>query len=309
MIRLLHVGNFTYGKPSAEEEISNAFKRQGWEVIDFKANEVREGEKNIKDEAPYDYALFGKSHLISGVRYSEARKYGAKKIFCWYADCTNEPITIPTNLAAIKNSDLFFGKCRIHNFPNFIWLPHDFAQSWCKSYNSEKLFDWGFIGSFPFWDAKAFRIELISYLFKNWGNINYSINGTHYKKWWGLGAHPSRAKPLILNDKFAKRVSEIKVNISVESIDTFHNGFWSDRICWIMACGGFALVQARPGMKEHFKDYVEYFTTKEECLEKTKYWSEHDEERKERAKKGMEFVLKNHTVDNRVKELIKYYES
>ena len=50
---------------------------------------------------------------------------------------------------------------------------------------------------------------------------------------------------------------------------------------------------------------VEVFSSKEELLDKTAWYLEHEEERKKIAERGLERVLKEHTWEARIASLIK----
>ena len=74
------------------------------------------------------------------------------------------------------------------------------------------------------------------------------------------------------------------------------------RVFEIVLCGCLPIVEYR---KDNPKWAVQ-FKTKEEFMEKVKYWLANDEEREKRVELARKDTLKNHTYDNRMKKLIKH---
>lgn len=62
------------------------------------------------------------------------------------------------------------------------------------------------------------------------------------------------------------------------------------KVMQFLACGTFALLDNSKEIQGIVsKDYVDYFGTKEECLEKCIYWIKHEKEREEKALKGWQW--------------------
>lgn len=82
--------------------------------------------------------------------------------------------------------------------------------------------------------------------------------------------------------------SKINLNISLRSI---HSGI-PLRVLDIMACGGFVLSNWQPEIAEYFIEGKEIvmFDSLEDCLDKTTYYLEHEEERKQIAYCGQKKV-------------------
>jgi spore maturation protein CgeB len=97
--------------------------------------------------------------------------------------------------------------------------------------------------------------------------------------------------------------SRINLNITMRSISS---GL-SQRVFDICACGGFLMCNYQEELPELFEpgEEVEVFSSKEELLDKTAWYLEHEEERKKIAERGLERVLKEHTWDMRIASLIK----
>lgn len=82
--------------------------------------------------------------------------------------------------------------------------------------------------------------------------------------------------------------SKINLNITLRSI---HSGI-PLRVLDIMACGGFVLTNWQPEIAECFAEGVEIVTfgSLEECLDKVRYYLEHEEERRRIVAAGQEKV-------------------
>lgn len=75
----------------------------------------------------------------------------------------------------------------------------------------------------------------------------------------------------------------------------------------VSACGGFLLTGDADNLREYFVDGKEIviFKNKDDLADKCKYYLEHEEERKTIAKAGLERTLRDHTYEQRFKEIFK----
>lgn len=73
-----------------------------------------------------------------------------------------------------------------------------------------------------------------------------------------------------------------------------------------MGCKTLLITNETENLKINFNidKHMIIYKTKDELLDKIKYYVANDEERKKIELEGYEHVLSNHTYDNRVKELI-----
>lgn len=104
--------------------------------------------------------------------------------------------------------------------------------------------------------------------------------------------------PIIFNQ------SKINLNITSKSIKT---GI-SQRVFDVLACKGFLISNYQEELFEYFtpgKD-LEIFSSVEELNDKIKYYLEHDNERFAIANHGYDTVLKHHSVEMRVKDILNY---
>lgn len=119
---------------------------------------------------------------------------------------------------------------------------------------------------------------------------------------WGL----NHVMAQMFGNQFNVWVGQTSINLSLEW--KISEGYWSNRIARYMCAGGFVLSYYTKGMENTFKDYIEYFTTVDECVEKIHYWLAHDKERKEKAERGYQYANENLRGINRVRELMTYLE-
>ena len=96
--------------------------------------------------------------------------------------------------------------------------------------------------------------------------------------------------------------SKINLNITLRSIRT---GI-PLRIMDILGCGGFLLTNYQAEMEEYFvpdEDFV-YYWDYDDLLSKTEYYLSHEKERKEIAENGQRKVLEQHTLENKITEML-----
>ena len=96
--------------------------------------------------------------------------------------------------------------------------------------------------------------------------------------------------------------SKINLNMTAKSI---RSGI-PLRVWDILGCGGFCLSNYQPEIPEYFTigDEIETYGSKEELLEKTAYYLEHENRRKEIAQAGLEKVKKEHTFLIRLAQMM-----
>lgn len=97
--------------------------------------------------------------------------------------------------------------------------------------------------------------------------------------------------------------SKINLNITLRSIKT---GI-PLRAMDIMGCGGFLCTNYQEEMFQYFvpdEDFV-YYSDYEDLLAKTDYYLSHEKERKEIAENGQKKVFAEHTLSNRIEQIMK----
>jgi hypothetical protein len=119
----------------------------------------------------------------------------------------------------------------------------------------------------------------------------------------------SRVK--VFNNKFGKDFADLCKSAKIVMIPRypFDDFFWSDRIYNVLACGGFPVCQRSYGLDEqglvegkHYMAYnsePELVTTLKMMLDKSQ-----NKSRKLMAEQGQRFVMKNHTYNHRIDEIL-----
>jgi spore maturation protein CgeB len=102
---------------------------------------------------------------------------------------------------------------------------------------------------------------------------------------------------------FVFRFSRINLNISLRSIQT---GL-PQRIWDVLSCGGFLLTNDQAEITDYFTPgvHLETYSTRDELLEKARYYLEHEDERRQIAENGFKEVNEKHTVLMRVMTIVK----
>lgn len=103
----------------------------------------------------------------------------------------------------------------------------------------------------------------------------------------------------------AKAYRGIKIGINLSHFD--EPMYTSDRIYRIMGSGCFCLAKKYEQMPFVDGLHLRTWTNFRELLELINYYLEHDDERRDIAKQGHDFVRANYTFDNMVKNIIKIY--
>lgn len=100
----------------------------------------------------------------------------------------------------------------------------------------------------------------------------------------------------------AVRCSKINMNPTMKSI---HTGI-PLRAMDIMGCGGFLLTNYQEDFFRHFEPDVDfvYYTSFEEMLDKAAYYLSHEEERDQIRHSALEKVMRGHTFEIRLEEML-----
>ncbi len=138
----------------------------------------------------------------------------------------------------------------------------------------------GFIGSY-----EEERAEFIAYLIKNGVAVNVIGDGWINKKYWSTIA-PHFISKGVYSDEYVKRLNAMQ--IAVHFIRVANRDQQDSRTFEIPACGAFMIAQRTPVHEKLFDENKEavFFDTKEELLEKVKYYLENVSERKAIAEAG-----------------------
>ena len=108
----------------------------------------------------------------------------------------------------------------------------------------------------------------------------------------------------IPNSELYKYYSSCKILLNDHWEDMRDWDFPSNRLFDALACGTFVISDKIPSAETLFEGNIVTYDDADDLNKKIEYYLTHEEERKEKAQKGREIVLKNHTFDNRVDTII-----
>ena len=147
-----------------------------------------------------------------------------------------------------------------------------------------------------------YRIELLQAI-----NQHYNLKAWG-AKWQVFGL--TCLKKNIYPKEFAKicYASKIILGCDVREDIECHT---SNRTWITLGCGGFLLTRYILGMDTIFTKgiHLEWFHSKEECLDLIDYYLKHDEQRKKIARRGYQFVHSKRTYDVVIDEIISHFEN
>lgn len=168
----------------------------------------------------------------------------------------------------------------------------------------EKKNDVSFVGKVLY---KNNRKEYIDYIIQN---------GT----WVEIFGEGSKNGPVSL-EKMVETFNKTKINLSFTGISTrnvvrnepninLRLRQMKGRSTEIALCGGFVLSEYAPGIEEVFDvdNEIKIFYSKEELIEKIKYYLEHEDEREAIATAGYERALKDYEISTAIPRLINQIE-
>lgn len=159
--------------------------------------------------------------------------------------------------------------------------------------NLEKKYDLTFIGS-PVRD----RAEFIDFLIKN--GINVFLAGPGWEKYPDF---KERYLGILNREDFLKTINQSKINLNFSKAALKGKGKKDSilklRAFEFAACKSFQLIESSPNLFGSFKNKKITFKTKEELLEKVKYYLKNKEEREKLANLSYFYFLKNFTLKKR----------
>ncbi len=151
--------------------------------------------------------------------------------------------------------------------------------------------------------AQIERIRLLNALAEYYKVDLYTFSDTSDLKNVNVhqGVKTLTEMPLVFN------LSKINLNITMRPIAT---GL-SLRLYDVCGCGGFLMTNWQAELPELYEPGVEaeYFTSREELLDKAGYYLNHDEAREKIARNGYLRTVNDHTYDRRIAEMIRVVNS
>jgi spore maturation protein CgeB len=196
---------------------------------------------------------------------------------------------------------------------NSYFIPHGFDPEVHKMIDFSKLNknpfknDVSFIGT---WSLK--KEKLLDYIIEQIPQVNLKIFGSQWEK--ASEQVQSRwMKREVLGDLYALVINSSKINLGLlsEQVKGASSGDQiTSRTFHIPASGGFLLHERTDEVTNYYIEDKEItcFGNKEELISKIRYYLEHEPERMKIKMEGHKRALKDHSLDNRAKVLLKVIE-
>ena len=168
-------------------------------------------------------------------------------------------------------------------------------------------------------EGEALKLKEIGFFGNNYGSAMFPLSrmrmemnnllSRHFRKQYGVyGNNWGNASGNFNHSQAeeSKAYRGIKIGINLSHFD--EPNYTSDRIYRIMGSGCFCLAKRYEGMPFIDGEHLRVWDSFPELLSLIKHYLEHEDERKEIAKQGNDFVKQNFSFDKMVKNLIKIYE-
>jgi len=163
----------------------------------------------------------------------------------------------------------------LDSFDEALHRPVSLSEKEKKEYET----DVGFIGTF-----ENDRAEQMLFLAEN--GIKVEIYGNEWDAW--LFKHPNLIvhNTPIYNEEYVKKINATKINLCF--LRKMNRDAVTSRSVEIPACGSFMLAERTERHKDFFKEgeEAEFFGSREELLEKIRYYLTHTDERQKIAERG-----------------------
>jgi spore maturation protein CgeB len=202
----------------------------------------------------------------------------------------------------------FFNELQRAGIKNYHYLPMAACPDIHKpvTLSDEEITYYGSDLSFAgagYYNRRQFMRGLLDFDFKIWGS-DWDLHSD-------LAPCIQRSGARIDTDEIVKIFNASRININLHS-STYHKGinpfgdFINPRTFEIMACGGFQLADRRPAMEGLFEADEEIIVFDElgDLRSKAAYYLDNPEERNRIAERGRQRVLREHTYENRMKEML-----
>lgn len=296
-MKILIIGNFNNpswdGSIPDEKHIAVALRNLGHDVCEWQREDIN----NYPEPQTFDFILISQWSGYPKNFAKNTKEFYRSPVIYWafdYQFASHED----WHFEMAKEADMFLSPEMGHQDEyrkmgvNFRWFPQSFAPDFLDRVKTEKIYDVTFTGSLS---GSQRRYEVLKAVNDNFDLHVFTTTPQAFNGFKNIHS-------AVLDYDLPELVAQSKINLSV---DSFHvEGSWSDRNAQIMACGGFVLFKYVPFSENMFHDYVEYFNTTDECLEKIKYYLEHDKERELIANRAFNYAQERLTATGRVKDLL-----
>lgn len=264
---------FTYGKETMNQKFLDVIKQEQPDYILFCLT---------YDE--FDLDLFDKIRTASPktelINIFSDDEWNFDNYSRYYALFFDHLITVKKDLSdyhgdGIKNVHFLYGV----------------SENEYKPQKLEKKYDVTFIGS-PIRD----RPDFLKFLVKN--NLPVTIAGS--SEWEKYPELKEKYIGFLNKEDFFKTINQSKINLVFSKTALKGEGKTDShlklRVFEFAACNSFGLIESTPGLVGFFKNKKINFKTKEELLEKIKYYLSHEKEREKMANLSYNYFLKHFTL-------------
>ena len=286
---------------------AKGLEANGYEVIRYDYREAKDANNELlktADISQPDIFWFGKCEKINPDIIGMLKSRFPEAIFVkWAADVRNTPTA--HDLAHNTHIDWFFGTfggtyLASHLMPQMKGVASIIAFTDSEYYRKMET-DEQYESDILWTGRKGFgdngmRNIVINFLDRI-SNVEVKIAGI--SDWLG-------------NPEYLYYINGTKIGVGANSFN--RTKYSSDRLGNYMACGTFYLCHDFGNIDEIFKRgyHLDWFQDIEEMEEKIEYYLKHDDERKQIAKNGQEFILKyfdSKPLVNNLLNIIKHSES
>jgi len=298
------------------------FEKNGHKVLPFdpalESSPLDKVFELAKDFKP-DFILHTK-HELPAETFQELKRF--TKIIQWYPD-----LVIPEWLPSfVKSADIFFTmseglveEFKKHN-PGVFWLTQAFEPSFFKIHGISPKYlktfstDVTFVGNLG---SKSYYLQRRRYL-KRIANEGFKF------KWWGLRMPRKFSTiPLILGklgrsyggkfvwgEEYAKVAQLSKIFLAFDAEPHIRKSM-SARMYTAVGCGAFYMCQHVDGIEEVLEPGKEIvtFQSEQEMIDMIRYYLKNDGLRKKIAEAGKTRVLKEHTYEIRIGQMMKIIQN
>jgi hypothetical protein len=298
------------------------FEKNGHVIIPFDPGSTEDAGRKVfeivKDSKP-DFVLHTKDEFPPDVFFELKKQV---KVIQWYPD----PVIPEWFPPYVEASDVFFTMseglvdefCKLN--PNSHWLTQAFEPS-CfqlgeitpadeRKFSSEVTFV-GNLGS------KSQYLPRRQYL-------QAVINNGFKLKWWGPRLPRKLSTIPLIMGKLGRayggsfvwgenhaRISQLsKIYLGFDSMPHIRKSM-SERLYIAVGCGAFYMCQHVEGIEDILEPGKEIVTfhTEDEMIDMIRYYLENDDQRQKIARAGRQRVLKDHTYEIRIRQMMQVVES
>ncbi len=213
--------------------------------------------------------------------------------------------TVPYDVNDVKKMDIVFTSSSKRNKEyqrlglNSYFTPQytrldKFYPAYDEKYKTKLLF----IGNV--WNTSLKR-KTVEYAVRN--NIEIDIYGRGWYEMIDEKYYHLIKGEQIVSDELKYYYSSADIVFNDTRQDMIDNGFISNRIFDVTACGGFIISDYIKEIEEIFGDSIPMYKTEEEFVKLIEYYLAHPEERMKKAKKAHEITIKNFGAEVGMKKM------